>query len=121
MFPGFRDHITHIEVATPWTLSRYSQSEDGAIYGWENNPAQAGSQRLSHVTPLPGLYLSGHWTLPGTGSVRVMYSGLQTAQIILGFATTDELLGAMFARAGRSPGGPPVTHGDLVQGERRGA
>jgi phytoene dehydrogenase-like protein len=35
------------------------------------------------VTPLEGLYLSGHWSLPGGGTVRVVASGIHTAQLIM--------------------------------------
>jgi phytoene dehydrogenase-like protein len=35
------------------------------------------------VTPLPGLLLAGHWTQPGTGSLRALVSGLHTAQLAL--------------------------------------
>jgi prolycopene isomerase len=35
------------------------------------------------VTPLKGLLLSGHWTQPGTGSLRALVSGMHTAQLTL--------------------------------------
>lgn len=90
--PGYRDGLTHLESATPHALERYSLNHKGAIYGWDNTPQQAGSRRLRHETPLEGLYLSGHWTQPGTGSSRVVYSGAQAAQAALGFEHVGELI-----------------------------
>lgn len=85
VFPGFRAGVTFVESATPRTFVRYSACEQGAIYGWENTPLQAGTQRPDHQTPVEGLYLAGHWSQPGTGSVRVIYSGALAAQRILGY------------------------------------
>jgi phytoene dehydrogenase-like protein len=53
------------------------------MYGWENISSQTGTKRLSQQTPIEGLYLSGHWTLPGSGSLRVFSCGVQCAQRIL--------------------------------------
>ena len=83
VFPGLKDHISFLETATPPTLQRYCLNRDGAAYGWENTPSQSGGKRSPHVTPLDGLFLSGHWTQPGTGSLRVLVSGMHTAQIVL--------------------------------------
>jgi phytoene dehydrogenase-like protein len=30
-----------------------------------------------------GVFLAGHWTQPGTGSLRALVSGLHTAQMVL--------------------------------------
>jgi phytoene desaturase len=99
IFPGFREALTFSEVATPLAMERYSLNQAGAVYGWENTPAQAGIKRLGHFTPVQGLFLSGHWTQPGTGSLGVIYSGLQTAQMILECPTMDDLTRAIESRA----------------------
>jgi hypothetical protein len=39
--------------------------------------------------------LSSAWTEPGSGAVRTIYSGFQTAQILLGYETGDELMQAL--------------------------
>ena len=66
------------------------------MYGWANTPAQATSQRLARRTPIGGLFLSGHWTQPGSGSLRAIFSGTQTAQEVLGYANLDDFLDAEF-------------------------
>jgi prolycopene isomerase len=96
-FPGLSEHLTFVEAATPLTLERFTLAAGGAIYGWELLPDQSGSKRLSHMTPIEGLYLSGHWTQPGAGSIRVIVSGVHTAQIVLA-----------------SQGSPPIELADLA-------
>jgi prolycopene isomerase len=83
VFPGLRESITFREVATPRALQRHSLNRDGAAYGWENIPTQTGGKRSPHIAPLDGLFLSGHWTQPGTGSLRAFVSGMHTAQLVL--------------------------------------
>jgi prolycopene isomerase len=85
-FPGLRDAITFREVATPLTVERFCLNHGGAAYGWENVPNQTGGKRSPHMTPIDGLYLSGHWTQPGSGSVRALVSGVHTAQMVLAAA-----------------------------------
>jgi phytoene dehydrogenase-like protein len=81
--PGLRESITWMDSGTPVTLERYTRNQHGATYGWELLPRQVGSKRLAHSTPIPGLYLSGHWTEEGPASFRVILSGLNTANTIL--------------------------------------
>lgn len=81
--PGWRDAFEVIEMATPDTLFRYGRNSGGAAYGWENTPAQTASKRLPHRSPLPGLYLSGHWSEEGTSSLRTLTSGRATAAMIV--------------------------------------
>lgn len=82
-FPGLRDNLIFAQGGTPLTLERYTANYQGATYGWELTPTQIGSKRLSHQSPLPGLYLSGHWTEEGPASFRVILSGINTAKLIL--------------------------------------
>jgi len=83
VIPGLRANLTHLEVATPLTLERFSSNTQGAMYGWANVPMQAGTKRMGHQSPIPGLYLSGHWSMPGTGTIRVFASGVHTAQMVM--------------------------------------
>jgi prolycopene isomerase len=84
VLPGYRESITFVDSATPETFERYTLAQNGAIYGWENTPNQTMPKRLNFETPIGGLYLAGHWTDPGTGSVRCLLSGLRTAAAIEG-------------------------------------
>ena len=84
VLPGYRDSIKFVDTATPETFERYTLAQKGAIYGWDNAPNQVQPKRLPFETPIEGLYLAGHWTDPGTGSVRCLLSGLRAAATIEG-------------------------------------
>ena len=84
LVPGYRESITFIDNATPETFERYTLAHKGALYGWANFPQQTLPKRLNHQTPVEGLLLAGHWTNPGTGSLRCLLSGLQAASIVEG-------------------------------------
>jgi phytoene desaturase len=83
LFPGLSDRILHVESATPLTFESFTNNHHGAIYGWAVTPTQTGTKRLSHDTPIPGLYLSGHWTQEGPSSFRVILSGITTGRMVL--------------------------------------
>lgn len=95
--PGIRDRITYLESATPAALERYTLNQQGAMYGWANTPHQTMPKRLPHQLPVSGLFLAGHWTEPGSSCFRVVFSGVQAAQSILGYATPVELFGALYS------------------------
>jgi len=79
IFPGFSDALDFAEAATPLTLERFAGNHKGAAFGWENSPAQAGNRRLPHELGIGGLFLTGHWTQEGTGSLRVLFSAATVA------------------------------------------
>lgn len=83
VYPSFREQMTFCEQATPVTLERFTGNYRGAAYGWAMRADQVASKRLAHDTPVQGLYLSGHWTQEGSGSFRVMLSGIRTARMAL--------------------------------------
>lgn len=89
--PGLRGALQLAEGATPRTLERYTRNPGGALYGFDVTPAQLGPGRLDNETPLPGLYLAGHWTRPGGGVVGVVRSGVRTARLALGLEREAEL------------------------------
>jgi phytoene desaturase len=95
VLPGYRDALTFADCATPATFQRYTLAEQGAAYGWENTPDQTVPKRLDFRTPVEGLFLAGHWTHPGTGSIRCLLSGAQTAAAIEGREHPVELLGSL--------------------------
>ena len=81
--PNLREHLSFWIGGTPVDIERFTRNHEGATYGWELIPQQIGSKRLSHDTPIQGLYLSGHWTEEGPASFRVVLSGINTASRIL--------------------------------------
>jgi phytoene desaturase len=103
--PGLRQGLTFAEGATPRTMERYTRNTAGAIYGWDLSPDQISPARLGNETPLPGLYLAGHWTQPGGGIYGVVTSGVQTARAVLGCAREADLWERLRgeAQAGANP------------------
>jgi prolycopene isomerase len=89
--PGLGETLRFVEAATPRTMERYTRNEGGSIYGFDVTPAQVGPGRLDNRTPLPGLYLAGHWTRPGGGVNGVVRSGLRTARLALGLERESDL------------------------------
>lgn len=80
--PGLRASLRFAEAGTPRTMERYTRNEDGAIYGFDVTPGQVGPGRVDNRTPLPGLYLAGHWTRPGGGVAGVVRSGVRAAGLV---------------------------------------
>lgn len=91
VFPGFGGSLQFTEGASPRTMERYTLNAAGAIYGWELSPGQVGLSRPRQRTPIDGLFLAGHWTRPGAGIYGVTVSGVQAAQMILGYAGIGEM------------------------------
>ncbi len=90
--PGLHEGMKLAESGTPKTMERYTLNQRGALYGYDLSPGQVGPGRPDHITPVPGLYLAGHWTRPGGGITGVVTSGVQAARKILGLASDAELL-----------------------------
>ena len=89
--PGLRDGLRFAEGATPRTMERYTRNHEGAMYGWDLDPAQVGPMRLAQRSPVAGLVLAGHWTTPGGGIYGVCQSGVSAAQQILDYKREDDL------------------------------
>ena len=84
VIPELSKHIVFSEAATPLTLERYTENYKGAAYGWAQTPDQSGLSRLQPKTPIKNLYLAGHWTSPGGGTITVALSGRDIAKMIIG-------------------------------------
>jgi phytoene dehydrogenase-like protein len=82
-FPGLGGSLEIVETATPETLLRATRAQQGALYGWENTPAQSANKRPAHTAPVEGLYICGQWTTEAGSSFRVMLSGVETARLLL--------------------------------------
>lgn len=81
LFPGFREHIEEIEVATPLTHMRYLGHPGGAIYGFDQYTKDS-SLFVSHRSPVQGLYLAGAWAGSG-GFQPTLNSGVQAARAVI--------------------------------------
>ncbi|BCX89875.1 prolycopene isomerase [Methylomarinovum tepidoasis] len=89
--PGLGARIRWVESGTPRTMMRYTFNHQGAAYGWAASPRQVGPGRPAVETPLPGLYLAGHWATPGGGVYGAALSGVMAAQAVLGIPEQEML------------------------------
>lgn len=79
-----RDHIVHLECATPITQERYTLSTGGTSYGLAHTPEQSGRRRPAFRTEVEGLYLVGASTVALHGIAGVMVGGVACAGEVLG-------------------------------------
>jgi prolycopene isomerase len=81
--PDLEQRILVKVMTTPKTIEQWTGNRWGAAYGWAQTPSQSGIYRLLRTTPIPNLYLTGHWTSPGGGIAGVVASGELTAKAVL--------------------------------------
>ena len=81
--PGITNKVIMREMATPYTIEKYTANSDGAVSGWEMSPTSIFKNRLDFKTPIENLFLVGHWTNPGGGIASVALSGFILANNIL--------------------------------------
>jgi len=80
-FPGLREHIEEIEVATPLTHMRYLGHPAGAVYGFDQDLKDTGvfMQRRS---PVKGLYFASGW-VEVNGFQPTLMAGYSTGRRVL--------------------------------------
>ena len=83
LIPGSTSCIKYLETATPHTIERYTNNSGGSIYGWAKSSSQRWNNSAGPITPIPGLYLAGHWTPRAHGVYGSFYSGYATARALI--------------------------------------
>ena len=83
LFPQLNGELNYLFELGPVHLGAISGNPMGSAYGWAHIPEQSGIKRLNIKTPISGLYLAGHWSMPGGGIPGVITSGQLCAQAIL--------------------------------------
>lgn len=105
---SLRDHIVHVEMATPLSHERYTRSTGGTSYGYVHSPAQSGTNRVQHRTEIDGLWLVGANTASGHGIAGTMVGGVNCAGEILDRPLLIEMLmGTALANPADIPPDPP--------------
>ncbi len=82
-FSGLKETLRFLFDMGPQQFETITGNPGGAAYGWAQVPEQAGIRRLNLRTPVPGLYLAGHWTMPGGGIAGVVTSGRLCAETLM--------------------------------------
>ncbi|UED88450.1 NAD(P)/FAD-dependent oxidoreductase [Streptomyces profundus] len=98
----FRDHVVHLETATPLTQERYTRSTGGTPYGiasWGGH-----GTRPDLGTGIAGLYAVGQSSRYGSGITGVMVGGMACAGAVLGRRLMSEVhAGAVIGDPDRLP------------------
>ncbi len=82
-FPSLAGNLRFLFELGPEHFAAITGNAPGAAYGWAQTPSQSGIYRLNNTSPLAGLYLAGHWTMPGGDIAGVMTSGKLCAGALL--------------------------------------
>ena len=81
-FPGVKEQVEVVDVATPVAYERYTGNWRGSYMGWKALPS-ASVKGMSKT--LPGLgcfYMAGQWISPGGGVPGAITSGRHLVQVI---------------------------------------
>ncbi len=106
LVPDLNKRILTKAEATPKTIEKWTGNLQGAAYGWAQIPGQSGIHRLQRTTPIPNLFLTGHWTSPGGGIAAVVASGELTAEAIWSKFERGELFSQIEIPTKSEPGKP---------------
>lgn len=82
-FPGFKQAIRYVEMATPCTIERYTMKNGGAVAGPKQMMGQHMFHRLHTRSEWDNLFCCGESTVMGTGTPTVTTSGLSAANALL--------------------------------------
>lgn len=82
-FPGFSRHVRYAEIATPLTIERYTNKNNGSVAGPQQRLGQHMFHRLHTRSKWNNLFYCGESTVLGTGTPAVTVSGLSAANAIL--------------------------------------
>jgi phytoene desaturase len=80
--PGLSAAVEMCDVATPYTLYRYTRNYRGAFEGWLITPEHLGKALPQTLPGLENFYMAGQWVEPGGGVPTVLGSGRQAVQLI---------------------------------------
>lgn len=104
---ALRDHVVHVETATPLSHERYTHASGGTSYGYVHSPEQSGTHRPAHRTEIDGLWLVGANTVSGHGIAGAMVGGVHCAGGILDRPLLVEMImGTSLVEPGSVPTDP---------------
>ncbi|UCG42556.1 MAG: NAD(P)/FAD-dependent oxidoreductase [candidate division WOR-3 bacterium] len=81
-FPGFREKVEVVDVATPVTFERYTGNWKGSYMGWMATPATEGTWMKRTLPGLANFYMAGQWVFMGGGVPGAILSGRHAMQVI---------------------------------------
>jgi phytoene dehydrogenase-like protein len=81
-WPGLREQVEVIDVATPSTYVRYTGNWQGSPDGWYITVDNMRRNPLRKLPGLAGMWMAGQWTAPFTGTVFAAVTGRQVIQLL---------------------------------------
>jgi phytoene dehydrogenase-like protein len=81
-FPGIKEGIEVVDVATPVTFQRYTGNWRGSYMGWKADAAEPRNTMSRTLPGLGGFYMAGHWVFSGGGVSGAIGSGRNVMQVI---------------------------------------
>lgn len=81
-YPGITAQVEMTDVATPFTLWRYTRNHRAAFEGWLMTKETVLTQVPKTLPGLSNFYMAGQWVEPGGGIPPALYSGRNAVQII---------------------------------------
>jgi phytoene dehydrogenase-like protein len=81
-YPGIKEQIEVVDVATPVTYERYTGNWRGSYMGWGNTTATMGKLMSRTLPGLDSFHMAGHWVFPGMGVSGAITSGRHLIQVI---------------------------------------
>ena len=81
--PELRQHILFYEIATPVTHWRYTGNMGGTMMGAKPGRANMQNKVAKYRTPVPNVFLSGHWAELGGGVPIAAKAGANAALLVL--------------------------------------
>ena len=67
VFPGLKDDVEVVDVATPHSVIRYTNNWHGSYEGWRASTGTFGKKMAKTFPGLSGFYMVGQWVNPGGG------------------------------------------------------
>jgi phytoene dehydrogenase-like protein len=81
-FPGITEQVEVIDVATPMTYIRYTNTWKGATMSWLPTTGNFGKSLPKTLPGLENFYLVGQWIVPGGGVPNALKTARDAVQII---------------------------------------
>ena len=82
LYPRISDQIETIDVATPTTYVRYTETWRGATMSWLPTAANFGKNIEKTIPGLADFYMAGQWLIPGGGVPNALKTSRDVLQII---------------------------------------
>ena len=81
-FPGLKEDVEFVDVATPVTYERYTGNWQGSYMGWATTSETWGKSMSRTLPGLGSFYMAGQWIYNGGGVPGSVMSGRHLIQII---------------------------------------